>query len=535
MAQLSPEAIRRELRAAERILKIKRAREAEGALDFLQLNMPDQKDPEDATKSEYEIRPHHDLLDRELAHLGEGLGLWFLIVLPPRHGKTQFIKGKIAHLAARKPWLDQIYATYNQPFADENGAEVRAILNSKATRQVFPEFGFRDNRKNPAPDHMVTHKEGNLYFVGRGGSITGRGGHVLWPDDLFKDDEEAESQAIRDLTWKWLTRTFLTRRMDEGADVVMVGTRWNEDDPTGRLTDPENKHYNAEIAKRLRVIHLSAIAGMYGAPDDDPIGRAAGEVLWQKRFSRRFFEDARALDPVGFAKLYQGVPTASDGLYFTLDMIRLYKPAERPDLANLRIYAASDHAVSVKQSADFTVLLIVGVDSDGVIWLLDCVWKRMPADETVNEMMRLMRQWRPIIWWAEADHIGKSIGPFLNKRMREEKTFINVRESPIGNADLVKRSQPLQGRMKQGMVRIPANAPWREKAVNELLRFSGSSSNKDDFVSAASHVGRGIETLVGGTPSAKTKKFITGTMGWLKQADKQREARERITESRGSM
>ncbi|TXH12651.1 MAG: hypothetical protein E6R03_12500, partial [Hyphomicrobiaceae bacterium] len=493
------------------------------------LNMPDPEDPEDAEKSEYQIRNFHELLNSELKDIGTGLGLWYLIVLPPRHGKTQFIKGAIAHLAGRKPWLDQIYATYNQPFADENGAEVRALLTSRATRQVFPEFNFRDNRKNPAPNHMVTYKDGNLYFVGRGGSITGRGGNVLWPDDLFKDDEEAESQTIRDLTWKWLTRTFLTRRMDEGADVVMVGTRWNEDDPVGRLTDPENKHFNADIFKRLRIIHLSAVAGMYGAPDNDPIGRQPGDVLWQERFSRKFFEQARAVDPVGFAKLYQGVPTASDGVYFTQDMIRLYKPNERPDISSLRIYAASDHAVSVKQTADFTVLLIVGVDSAGIIWVLDCVWRRMRSDETVEEMMRLMKQWRPIIWWAEADHIGKSIGPFLNKRMMEEQTYINVRESPIGNKDLVQRSQPLQGLMRLGRFRIPADAPYREKAVNELLKFSGSSANKDDFVSAAAHIGRAMETLVGGTVVRAVRAAKEGTMGWFKQQDR-RERRRAATE-----
>lgn len=533
MAAHNAEALRQQLRAAERALKIKQAQES--TLPFLQLNMPDPLDPEDATKSEYQVKHYHELLDRELAHLGEGKGLWYLIVTPPRHGKTQFIKGRMAHLAAKKPWLDQIYATYNQPFADENGAEVRALLTSRATRQVFPEFAFRDNRKNPAPDHMVTYKDGNLYFVGRGGSITGRGGHVLWPDDLFKDDEEAESQAIRDLTWKWLTRTFLTRRMDERADVVMVGTRWNEDDPVGRLTDPENKHYNAEIHKKLRIIHLAAVAGMYGAPDEDPLGRQPGEVLWNERFSRKFFEEARGLDPTGFAKLYQGVPTASDGVYFTDDMIQLYKPDQRPDLANLRIYAASDHAVSVKQTADFTVLLIVGVDSARQVWLLDCVWKRMKADQTVDEMIRLMKKWKPIIWWAEADHIGKSIGPFLNKRMMDEKTPINVRESPIGNADLVKRSQPLQGMMKLGQVKIPAGAPWREKAVNELKKFNGSSANKDDFVSALSHIGRGIETLVGGPRPQEKPKYGENTHGWLRQQEKRQKARDAISDARGSL
>src|SRR3546814_7676827 len=66
-------------------------------------------------------------------------------------------------------------------------------------------------------------------------------------------------------------------------------------------------------------------------------------------------------------------------------------------------------------------LLIVGVDEYDNIWLLDCFWKRTKTDEVVDAMIHMMRKWRPMFWWAEGGHISKSIGPFLFKRMREEK------------------------------------------------------------------------------------------------------------------
>lgn len=93
-------------------------------------------------------------------------------------------------------------------------------------------------------------------------------------DDLIKDDKEASSQAIRDQAWNWLTKVALTRRMGKKL-VIMTFTRWHSDDPIGRLTDPENPHYNLALAKKLKIINLPAIA-----EDNDPLGRKPGEPLW---------------------------------------------------------------------------------------------------------------------------------------------------------------------------------------------------------------------------------------------------------------
>src|SRR3546814_9290848 len=106
----------------------------------------------------------------------------------------------------------------------------------------------------------------------------------------------------------------------------------------------------------------------------------------------------------------------------------------------LRIYAASDHAVGTKQANDKTCLLIVGVDEYDNCWLLDCFWKRTKTDEVVDAMIHMMRKWRPMFWWAEGGHISKSIGPFLFKRMREEKVYVTVVEQ-TPSADKQTRAQ----------------------------------------------------------------------------------------------
>src|SRR3546814_2568410 len=116
--------------------------------------------------------------------------------------------------------------------------------------------------------------------------------------------------------------------------------------------------------------------------------------------------------------------TRTDTLFPYTTLFRSYKRADLPP--RLRIYAASDHAVGTKQANDKTCLLIVGVDEYDNIWLLDCFWKRTKTDEVVDAMIHMMRKWRPMFWWAEGGHISKSIGPFLFKRMREEKVYVTV-------------------------------------------------------------------------------------------------------------
>ena len=129
-----------------------------------------------------------------------------------------------------------IFATYNEEFAGDFGADARAIMESPQYRQVFPHFKFR---KGGASKSRIQSVNGGMaVFVGRGGSITGRGGDFVILDDPIKDSIEAQSPTLREQLWQWFTQVLMTRLMTSQASIVIVQTRWNEDDLIGRLTDP---------------------------------------------------------------------------------------------------------------------------------------------------------------------------------------------------------------------------------------------------------------------------------------------------------
>lgn len=519
-------AARREIALLERQQKAMEARER--FMTFVKFTSPDAEDPNDVNLSKYKNARHHDAIARVIEEVVAGNIRFLILTMPPRHGKSELVSRRLpAWFMGRFPHLHGIVATYNDDFAADFGKEVRNIVKMPQFRQVFP--GVSLQRGGAASDRLQTSAGGQWSFVGRGGSLTGRGGHILIGDDLIKDDKEAQSQAIRDQAWNWLTKVAMTRRMGMKL-VVLTFTRWHNDDPIGRLTDPENPHYNRDLAKKIKIINLPAIA-----EDDDPLGRKPGEPLWADgpdQFDLDFLREQQSLDPLGFAALYQQRPSLLDGDMFKRENVRFYKKDELP--ADLRIYAASDHAVATGQRNDFTVLLKVGIDPQSNIYILECVWAKLKSDAATEAMLTMAGgKQRPLLWWAEKGHISKSIGPFLKKRMIETGTYFNIREvTPV--ADKAQRAQSIAARVAMGKVYFPQGAPWAEKAINQMMAFPNGTH--DDFVDALAYIGLGLQSQFAPAASSVKKRAEQpkfGTLNWVKLHDRWKAEQRALAQSGG--
>lgn len=508
--------------AAVRLLKARQARDS--LIGFTEFTMPDKENPDDAELTRYQAQYFHRALAKALEDVEAGKRLRLIITFPPRHGKSELSSKRFpAWYIGRDPYRYVAVCTYNQTFAEDFGKAVRGIMMGPAYRQVFPGCALKAGSK--AADRLETEEGGALFFLGRGGTITGRGADLIIIDDPIKNSEEARSETIREQLWEWFQNDIKSRFMSDTGAMIVIQTRWHEDDLVGRLTDPSNPHYDVEEAEQWDIINIPAIA-----EEGDILGREPGQPLWPERFGTEYLLSFKRANPKGFSALYQQRPTPEDGDFFQSHMIKGYRAGDAPARERLRIYAASDHAVGTKQEHDKTCLMVIGVDEKSNIWVLDVWWRRARTDVVVDAMLAMMKKWKPLVWWAESGHISKSIGPFLYKRMAEEQCYVNVVEQ-VPSKDKQTRAQSIQGRMAMGFVRFPMFEPWYEDAKQEMLKFP--QARHDDFVDTLAHIGLGLERQFNAAPapSIKSQGPRVGSLAWVKYDARFRTRRDQAIKS----
>lgn len=485
-------------------------------LRFTRLSMPRSEDVDNVNLSRYIVAEHHRSIAEELHRVRTGKTLRLILTLPPRFGKSQLAsKSFIPWFVGEDPSRQVIFATYAQTFAEDFGRYVRDLMLSPLYNQVFPDC--RVSRDSRSAARIGTEDGGTSVFVGRGGPITGRGADLALIDDPLKDREEADSQTIRDQLWEWYWSVLYTRLMP-GGRIVIIQTRWHEDDLVGRLTNPSSEFYDEEEASKWRVVNYPALG-------ED------GVSLWPERYSAEYLCSIRKMNPRMFNALYQQNPTPPEGNFFKASWIRNCSQRDLPP--DLQYYAASDHAVSTSKDGNYTCMVIAGVDQNDDIYIVDCWWEKESSEHVVAAMLRLMQKWRPITWWAEKGHISMSIGPFLRQRMKEERVYINLEELvPVKSKEA--RAQSIQGRMSMGKVYLLKGAPWYARALQELLKFPFGAT--DDFVDPLAHLGMGLDKMVGGRlHKPKGKVVQIGSLAWVKQAHREEQRHNKLAKNRGFM
>lgn len=432
----------------------------------------------------YQDAHHHRLIARHLEAVERGEITRLMITMPPRHGKSMLASEFFpAWYMGRNPDHYVVTATYAQELADDFGRKVKNQIEDAAFQAIFPGVGLADDSKSAKRFHIEgsvggfehsTTQRGAFYAVGVGGPLTGRGAHLLLIDDPVKNREDAESEIIRKKTKDWYTSTAYTRLMP-GGRIVLIQTRWHEDDLAGWL-QREHAHEGWVI------LNLPAI-------DEN------GVALWPEQYPIDALERIkRALPPRDWSALYQQEPSPETGDYFKREWIIPIDPKHIPHKATMAVYGASDYAVTA-DGGDYTVHVIVGISPDGRMFLLDLWRQQASSDVWVDAFCALVRKWSPIGWAEETGQIKSGVGPFLVKRMLESGSY-TVREQFPTRGDKAVRAQSIRGRMAMQGIHVPADAPWLSDLISELMSFPVGVH--DDQVDALGLVGQLLDKMMAG-------------------------------------
>lgn len=256
---------------------------------------------------------HNVQVGNALQRVADGELKRVMLFEPPRHGKSEQVSR-----------LFSGYYLYRHPARwvglNSYAAELAYTL-SRAARENFLAGGGTLKDDAAAVKHWETTQGGGLWAAGVGGAITGKGFHLGIIDDPLKNAEEAASETIREKQKEWYRSTFYTREEPGGA-VVVVMTRWHEDDLAGWLLSEEAEEDEPE---RWHVVHFEAVkeaeSSVYPVTctvEADP--REPGEPLCPERYPlEKLNKIARRIGSYFWAALFQGKPRPKEGGLFKYD------------------------------------------------------------------------------------------------------------------------------------------------------------------------------------------------------------------------
>ncbi|MFC1023617.1 phage terminase large subunit [Pasteurella multocida] len=435
-----------------------------------------------------------------------------MLFMPPRSGKSEIASKTFPawHLG-HNPTHDIIGCSYSAALAIDFSRKVRGLVQDERYQNIFP---TRMDEASQSAERWNTAQGGGYVAAGVQGPITGRGAHCAIIDDVLRDREAAESEVTRQAIIDWYSSTLYTR-LAPGGGVIVIMTRWHEADLGGWLLScmKEAEQELAETgewpedADRWEVVKYPAIA------THDEEYRKAGEALHPERYDIKALNKIkRTLIPRDWEALYQQNPVSADGDYFKKEHFRLYDTA--PDISTLRVYAAWDLAIGKKDSNDFTCGVVVGIDRSNDIWVLHRYYGRWSADELIQKFFECQDTWSPALQGIEHGQIEMTLEPFILKEMNEKKKkFSYIKLKTRGN-DKMTRARPIQGRMEQGRVHFPRQAPWFQEMQNEMLAFP--AGKHDDQVDALAWIGQMILML-----APEREKRPPAKLGWRDRLRKQ--------------
>lgn len=391
---------------------------------------------------------HHKIMAEKFNQVANGDLKRLIINMAPRHTKSEFASNFLpAWMIGNNPKLKIIQATNNAELAVRFGRKAKGLMEQAEYQEIFQTRLKEDSK---AAGKWETDQGGEYYAAGVGGSITGRGADLLIIDDPHSE-QDAMNMASYDRVYEWYT-SGPRQRLQPGGRIIVVMTRWNVADLTGKLI----KGQAEPKADQWEVIEFPAIL-------------PSGKPVWPGYWKLEELESVKAsVSLLKWNAQYQQNPTAAEGSIIKRHWWQLYDKPEPPAL--LHVIQSYDTAFMKKETADYSAITTWGVfhpnegDAPNLI-LLDMVKDRYEFPELRKKAKEQYDYWKPETVIVEA----KASGLPLTYELRKLGIPV-INFTPSKGNDKHTRINSVAPLFEAGMIWAP-DKKFAEEVIEECAAF----------------------------------------------------------------
>jgi predicted phage terminase large subunit-like protein len=432
-------------------------------LDFVLYTMPT-----------YKVDTMHRVIADKLDQVSRGNIKRLMIFAPPQSGKSQLASIHFpAYYLSKHPDDPMILASYGAELAESKSRQVRGLIQSVEYKDLFPDVTLSKHSKAVARWQLGGVYKGGMLACGAGGPLTGNPAMLGIIDDPVSSWAAAQSAHNRNLVWDWYRGTFLTR-LWENAALVLIMTRWHENDLAGRIL-------NTSGGREWEIIRIPAICEDEGTRaancrfmgisySEDPLARQPGEPATPSRFS--IGELIKIRDEIGttaWAAEYQQVPRPLEGARFKREFFEKFVQNAPNDGKRIRYW---DKAGTEDTGEAATAGVLICMGKDGLIYIEDVVQGWWTAHEREQKILNTAARDSALYGGPYVVKIWVEQEPGSGGKESAESTVQNLLGYSVyldkvqTNKDA--RLEPFAAQAEAGRIRV-VKGHWNSSYIEELV------------------------------------------------------------------